>query len=365
MSTEDNRSKIRAELAADRLRGANNKELIAKACHLLFWSGTIPNKSNVMDVVRVEGSAPNPDTIGKGLDVFWSAMKKRLTVPEVMVEGVPEEMQEVWRATAPVWAAVAEKLGRKWHESQVAEAQKRTIAAEEAAQAAEQRAAAIEGDVQRLKDTLENSTARANRLNEEKHALENKVSILERAAAVAAEKLLGLERESAEHKRLYDLVADKHDRLLTENSVLRENAGRLEASLAAERKARVEDGEAHKAEVGGLREQAARNEAALRESLDKASQVAQHAQNELLVLRSKSAALVEQIAALKAEIETERRGRTESDKDKAVAFATRADSIALIGWIQNGCPGPIEVFFPALSPENRVAQAVMMLLRER
>lgn len=366
MNIEEIKSAIRAELASDRLRGADNKELIQKACQRLFWSGIVPNKANVLETVRIEGSSPSAQTVGKMLDAFWASMRARLDVPDILAEGVPDEVLDVLKSIAPALAGAADKLGRKWMAGEVAEAQKRAAEAEDRAKAAEAHAHALEGDLASYKDVLDKATDRAKRLDEENQALKDEVSILERAAAVAAEKLSGVERELEGQKHLSKIaesnLARKSDELSRAREIVSGQAATIDALKMDVQSIKQEVHDLKAAHENALAELLSQHDAEIAQARTAIDQ----AKSDGLAITGKAEALSHQIAGLKVEIAAaaERNVVLESQMAVMRNIQSRdmADAQQVIEWIHAGAKDPDKQFNSG--PERRIALAVAQLIQK-
>lgn len=361
----DIKNSIRAELASDRLRGADNKELIAKACAQLFWAGITPNQSNVLEVVRIEGSAPSPLTVKKGLETFWASIRKRADLPEVLAEGMPEEVNDAVRKIAPIILDVAEQLGRKWYTDEVAEAQRRAAEAEEKAVRAETCAKDLKAEVNSLADALGKAKESLAAMMDENRSLEDEISGFERAAAVADERMASLERENTELKRQGDLLAGKHERTLADLAFAKEALVRVKSELEVDRKDKEAAEVSHRMALQEAR--AAADD--LFRKLEVSSGDLKQAQSENHTLTGRVETLTGQISYLRRELAAERDKSASLEIQLAVLRSdtdnNRADAWALIKWIRKGAEDPGKAFSAANSPERKVADAVWDTLRVR
>lgn len=361
MGIEDIKKQIRAELLSDRLNGAGNKELIAKACARMFWSGITPNQSNVLEMVRVEGSAPSPPTVKKGLELFWETIRNRAHVPEIMIEGIPEELIGPVNQIAPIILDAAERLGRKWYAAQVAIAEQRAIEAEDAAKVNEQAAKDAQARVDTLSVDLAHSIEKSRQLagdivileesNRQQAALLSQSQEKTRQDAALIERL---ESDLNTLRKELGVTKDARNQAVKELAATREMVAALRAQVDDAARALDKQAQAHASATDGINAAHAKELAAAASRLDKSETEKQA----LLIKNGELAGEVKrqsaEIGELKSELKTAQHDLVSERVERA---NTLADAGRVIEWIRAGDRTPAASAFTA-GPERQIAYAV-------
>lgn len=373
----ETKQQIRAELMALRAEGASNKELIRAACQKLYAAKITPTQTNVLELIRTEGSSPSGQTISNGIKEFMDPIYERYGEPvPIQAEGVPAPIREILGEVAPKIADAAEKLGRSWYQEQVTRLEEATRAAIDAAAGFEQAAK----DAHALLDTtnveLAHSRERADDLADE---VASRAAEMSRQADMLAQAHEKAHRDSARIETLEaDLRASQKEAALMKdarNQTTKELAAARE-SIAA-RRAQLDDANAaldaqakahasaiddlktaHSQEVGRLGYEIAAVKGALEKS-----------ESERRVLLVKNGELGGEIRAQAKEIKAngaeadrlKRQLRTAQDElvdERARRASNYADAGRVVEWIRTGATRKSAVSAFTEGPERQIAYAV-------
>lgn len=360
------KQQIRAELMAVRAEGASNKELIRAACQKLYAAKITPTQTNVLELIRTEGSSPSGQTISKGIKEFMDPIYERYGGPvPIQAEGVPAPIREVLGEVAPKIADAAEKLGRSWYQEQVTKLEEETRAAIDAAAGFEQTAK----DAHALLDTtnveLAHSRERADDLADE---VASRAAEMSRQADMLAQAHEKAHRDSARIETLEAdlrasqkeaaLMKDARNQTAKELAAARESIAALDAQAKAHASAIDDLKTAHSREVGRLGYEITAAKGALEKS-----------ESERRVLLVKNGELGGEIRAQAKEIKTngaeadrlKRQLRTAQDElvdERARRASNYADAGRVVEWIRTGVTRKSAVSAFTEGPERQIAYAV-------
>lgn len=368
---------IRAELMAMRAEGAENKALIRAACAKLFAIGVVPNQSNVLQLVRVEGSSPSAQTIQGVINAFLKPIFDRYGEPSpIQAEGVPEPIRNVLGEVAPRLAEVAEALGRSWYRGEVARLEASTQTAMDAAAGFERAAADMQALLDAANVELAHTQNRVRELGEEKAlAIEEGRRLSERLAEAQAQaradavRIEQLELAAKSARTEAAEATDAHRRAAKDLASARESVAALRAQIDDAASARERDERAHENAINALKTSNAQAVARLEYDLSQANTALKGSRAEKRTLTLKVGelggvvkALTEQAERLTSDVAQLTAALRTAQDELVVERARRANSYAdagrVVEWIRTGVARKLAVHAFTEGPERQIAYAV-------
>lgn len=329
---------INTDIATLRAQFRDTGALYREVCGLLFFRyGVTPTANRLYQLVR-KGSMSAP---AAALSKFWNELREKSRL-RIEHPDLPEELKSVASDFAGTFWAKAQAAAEESLTVFRNEAQAAVRDAETARNAARERVAIIEHELQNARQAVTESSARVSSLERELAAeraagvaLLDRVNEAQDGKAKLDNALTEARREfTAElekHRNALQLAEERHqaaeDRALREIDHERTAAAKLQKELVKEREAIARVTERHReeitarhAEIGALKRQLGVSEG----SLSEAKAAGAHLAAQLDAVRDQLSAAIAQASAAQAEA-TSFKGQLEEAKRAAAAFVeTRA-----------------------------------------